>query len=446
MKARLTRKLHIVLNKYLPEQRLYLRTDASTRFLRLTPATQATLIAGSAVFFVWTIFASSMVLVDALSPSSAATVARVEQMDFENRLERLSSERDKRAMEAQKAQERFYVALDQISGQQSALLASEDRRRELETGIEVIQRTLRKTMKERDRAETQADKFLAELQAVTGNVSTAAGNAEETETTLDYLNAALDSTISQRDAMQLETLEMQDQVKDLKHQARLTDERNQRIFGRLEEAVTVSISPLEKMFENIGMSTDKLLEDVKSGYSGTGGPLTPLSVSTKGQPEDQTSLQANRLLAEMDKINLLRIASERTPLVLPVRTSYRLTSGYGWRRHPISGKGRMHEGTDFASSSGTPIYATADGVVVFAGWANGYGKVVKIQHALGFETRFGHLSKIKVQKGQRVSRGDRIGDMGSTGRSTGPHLHYEIRVGGKAVNPMTYIKAARNVF
>ncbi|MEJ6501727.1 MAG: DUF5930 domain-containing protein [Rhodobacterales bacterium] len=446
MKARLTRNFHLILNKHLPEQRLYLRTDSSTRFLRLTPGVQATVIAVSAVFFVWTILVSSMFLVDTFAPSSDAAVVRIQQLDFETRLTRLSSERDKRALETQKAQERFYVALDQISSQQSALLRSEDRRREVETGLEVVQRALRKTVKERDRAEIHADTLLAELQSVTGNVSTVSSAAEENGVTLDFLNSALETTVRERDDMAQAQLAMLDKVNDLKHDAKLTTERNQRIFSRLEEAVTVSISPLEKMFENIGLSTDKLLEDVKSGYSGTGGPLTPLAISTRGKSEDATSIAANNLLEKMDKVNLLRIAAERTPIVMPVHSSYRMTSGFGWRRHPTKGTGRMHEGTDFASNAGTPIFATADGVVVYAGWSNGYGNVIKIQHALGFETRFGHLSKLNVTKGQRVSRGDRIGDMGSTGRSTGPHLHYEIRIGGKPVNPMTYIKAARNVF
>jgi len=106
----------------------------------------------------------------------------------------------------------------------------------------------------------------------------------------------------------------------------------------------------------------------------------------------------------------------------------------------------MHEGTDFAASYGTPIYATADGVVIHAGWQSGYGKLVKIQHEFGIETRYAHQSEIRVKVGQRVSRGEQIGAMGSTGRSTGTHLHYEVRVGGQAVNPMTYIKAAQDVF
>jgi murein DD-endopeptidase MepM/ murein hydrolase activator NlpD len=106
----------------------------------------------------------------------------------------------------------------------------------------------------------------------------------------------------------------------------------------------------------------------------------------------------------------------------------------------------MHNGTDFAAPHGTPIFATADGVVVHAEWLSGYGRLVKIQHEFGIETRYAHMSKIRVKKGQRVSRGQRIGDMGNTGRSTGTHLHYEVRVGGRPVNPMIYIKAANDVF
>ena len=89
---------------------------------------------------------------------------------------------------------------------------------------------------------------------------------------------------------------------------------------------------------------------------------------------------------------------------------------------------------------------TADGVVTFAGWQSGYGRLVKVRHDFGIETRYAHLSKINVKVGQRVSRGDRIGAMGNSGRSTGTHLHYEVRLGGKATNPMTYITAARDVF
>jgi murein DD-endopeptidase MepM/ murein hydrolase activator NlpD len=142
----------------------------------------------------------------------------------------------------------------------------------------------------------------------------------------------------------------------------------------------------------------------------------------------------------MDRMNLYRIAAQKAPFALPLKSSFRFTSGFGSRW------GRMHEGTDFAAGYGTPIYATADGVVTHAGWLAGYGRLVKIKHEFGIETRYAHQSQIRVKVGQRVSRGDRIGDMGNSGRSTGTHLHYEVRVGGKPVNPMTYIKAAKDVF
>ena len=105
----------------------------------------------------------------------------------------------------------------------------------------------------------------------------------------------------------------------------------------------------------------------------------------------------------------------------------------------------MHAGVDFASDVGTPIYSAGDGVVVFSGWQSGYGRVVKIRHAFGFETVYAHLNAARVKVGDRVARDDRIGDMGRTGRVTGSHLHYEIRLNGKPVNPMKYVEAARNV-
>ena len=224
------------------------------------------------------------------------------------------------------------------------------------------------------------------------------------------------------------------------YERRLMQDRNDLIFGQLEEALTISVEPLDKMFRQAGLSTDNLLNAVKQGYNGQGGPLTPLAFSTKGEPLDPDSLRANQILEGLDRLNLYRIAAQKTPFALPVKNSFRYTSGFGPRW------GRMHNGTDFAAATGTPIYSTADGVVIHADWQSGYGRLIKIKHEFGIETRYAHLSKIRVKVGQRVSRGEHIGDMGNSGRSTGTHLHYEVRVGGKPVNPMIYIKAARDVF
>lgn len=116
-----------------------------------------------------------------------------------------------------------------------------------------------------------------------------------------------------------------------------------------------------------------------------------------------------------------------------------LTSNFGVRSDPFNGGARMHKGIDIPGPKGTPIYATADGIVSRAGWASGYGNLVQISHGGGIETRYGHMSKLIVAPNSFVHRGQLIGLMGSTGRSTGSHLHYEVRVEGQAINPMPFV-------
>ena len=122
------------------------------------------------------------------------------------------------------------------------------------------------------------------------------------------------------------------------------------------------------------------------------------------------------------------------PNGLPV--SARLTSRFGLRAHPIRGGMRAHSGVDLAAPYGAPIVATADGVIGTAGWSGGYGLLVAISHGGGVQTRYGHLSRLNVTPGQEVRSGDVIGFVGSTGASTGPHVHYEIRVNGVATDPL----------
>ena len=130
---------------------------------------------------------------------------------------------------------------------------------------------------------------------------------------------------------------------------------------------------------------------------------------------------------------------ESLPLAMPVQDAFRYTSPFGRRW------GQMHKGVDMAGPVGTPVYATADGVVTFAGWQNGYGRIIIVRHPFGLETRYPHLNAIRVEVGQEVARGERVGDMGNSGRSTGSHLHYEVRVNGEAVDPMGYIRAGRDL-
>jgi len=436
---RILHRLHVAVARRFPEQRLFLRSDTGTRFLRIPSATLATVMGASALVLGWTIVATAILIMDAIGSESSRDQALRNRVVYEARLDQLARERDERAADARAAQQRFAAALGQISAMQSELLESEERRRELEKGIGVIQTTLRRTMNERDAARGEAERLAATLN---GDLPEATGpDSEEVVATLDFLADALGRVAEERDELAASARAAQEESERIAHDVRLRQEATNRLFDQLEDAVTISMEPLDKMFSAAGLDPDRILDQIRSSYSGVGGPLTPMGISTKGDaalgPEAR---RAARILEGFDQLNLYRMAVDKTPFALPLRTSYRFTSGFGMRW------GRLHAGIDLAGAYGSPVLATADGVVTHAGWKSGYGRLVTIRHDFGYETRFGHLAQIRVKVGERVSRGDRIGDMGNSGRSTGTHLHYEVRVGGKPVNPMTYIKAARNVF
>ena len=446
MLTRLSYRINLTLEQFFTEQRLFLKSDEATRFIRLRPITQATIAGVAVVVLFWTVFATAVLMMDFVNSGSSRDQITRQTALYEERLNALSSDRDLRLSEASGAQERFNLALTQVSAMQERLLASEDGRRELETGIDVIQNTLRRTIKERDAARDEATRVASALAAQTGVANTDVGRIRDTEITLDMITAALSETARERDAQQAEVARAEQATEAVAQKKAELEARNAVIFSKLEEALTISVEPLEKMFRDAGLNPDQLLDSVRSGYSGQGGPLSPISLSTMGLSGSPDETRANAILAGLDNLNLYRMAAYRVPLGMPLQTPFRMTSGFGYRNDPINGSGRKHEGQDFAGDYGSPVYSPADGTVIYAGWEGGYGRLVKIQHAYGIETRYGHLSQIRVDVGQKVSRGDRIGDMGNSGRSTGTHLHYEVRLSGSAVNPMTFIRAANNVF
>lgn len=423
-------RLNASLEKWLPEQRLFLRSDDTTRFVRLRPVTQMVGISGITLVFGWTLVASSFLVIDAVSSGNTRHQIQRSQAAFEERLAELQAERDARAAEALAAQSRFAVALDQVSQMQSQLLSSEESRREMETGLAAVQSTLRDTLADRDTAVAAAD---------TGAIP-APDRTEEFSVALDILSGELRSSADQRTEAVEEAQAAKLTAQELTVERDQILARNDEILTQLEDAVTVSVAPLDEVFRNVGMNPAEVLRTIRSGYSGQGGPLTPMSYSTRGNAAlTDTEVKARQIIVTLDQMNTYRIAIEKLPLAMPVTQNFRYTSGFGRRW------GRMHEGIDMAGPVGTPIHVTGDGVVTFAGRQGAYGNLIKIRHELGTETRYAHLNRIHVKVGDRVSQGDRIGDMGNTGRSTGPHLHYEVRMNGRAVDPMSFIKAADNV-
>ncbi|PLX34401.1 MAG: hypothetical protein C0605_13665 [Hyphomicrobiales bacterium] len=177
-----------------------------------------------------------------------------------------------------------------------------------------------------------------------------------------------------------------------------------------------------------------------------GGPFIKLDEGSPQAASFADDERYERIYMNIDNYTAMKRQLKRMPIALPVRGTYRITSGFGARRDPFRRILAMHTGIDFKGQIGRPIYAPAPGKVVRAGWMGGYGRTIEILHDNGISTRYAHLSRIEIAVGDQVSRGKLIGRVGNTGRSTGAHLHYETRINGKAVNPKRFMQAGRYVF
>ena len=212
-------------------------------------------------------------------------------------------------------------------------------------------------------------------------------------------------------------------------------------FSKSVESLRTQLGTVEDRTRKLaiiaGITT---LDETSQGGSG-GVRNDQLSGNPYRDHVDKMSFRSHRLERDLSVLEKKFVAQNHllasTPSIVPVRGI--LTDGFGGRSDPFTGEAGTHNAIDISSAVGQPVRAPADGIVVKAEWANGYGNVIFLSHGYGYSTRYGHLSSFATRPGAKVKRGDVIGYVGSTGRSTGPHLHYEVRVNNNPVNPLEYI-------
>ncbi len=207
----------------------------------------------------------------------------------------------------------------------------------------------------------------------------------------------------------------------------------QRQVEAMEADVALIKQVAQQRYQLTAQEVKKLGIDPKR-FTGTGGPFEAVEPLKAADPKFK------QLFMSWKKLDQIERGTIAIPSTEPVKGSS-FTSGYGVRSDPFRGRAAMHAGIDLAGPIGTAIYATADGFVGRSEWANGYGNLIELNHGRGIQTRYGHLTRSVVSSGQHVKRGQLIGYMGSTGRSTGSHLHYEVRIDGKAVNPVPFMQS-----
>jgi murein DD-endopeptidase MepM/ murein hydrolase activator NlpD len=220
----------------------------------------------------------------------------------------------------------------------------------------------------------------------------------------------------------------------------------ERTLSELEDQVVERSEHVRGVLRMTGVSMASLTGP-EAGAE-VGGPLVPQDFVAYLRDSGLNPAFAERVTqvaARVTESRRMADIANSTPLAVPVAVDSRETSGYGQRIDPFTGRPTFHAGLDMAAFERAPVVATSPGTVVFAGTRSGYGYTVEIDHGHGFKTRYAHLRDIQVQRGERVAIGQRVGSMGSTGRSTATHLHYEVWFRGRPVDPINFLRAGRHV-
>jgi murein DD-endopeptidase MepM/ murein hydrolase activator NlpD len=214
------------------------------------------------------------------------------------------------------------------------------------------------------------------------------------------------------------------------------ERRQMAALSSAEESVESRVRRMRGVITDLGLDMSQL--ERATPRSAMGGPFVPVKLPADAGAFERQLNRINITRAQMQRLNAtLALVPYRKPVIGEVE----FTSGFGVRTDPFLGRPAMHTGLDFRAAMGDPVRVTANGKVVSSGWAGGYGRMVEIDHGNGLSTRYGHLSEINVKVGEAVKIGQVIGAVGSTGRSTGPHLHYETRIDGDAVDPQKFLRA-----
>jgi murein DD-endopeptidase MepM/ murein hydrolase activator NlpD len=225
--------------------------------------------------------------------------------------------------------------------------------------------------------------------------------------------------------------------------------RLQTSLDRVEATETSTLNAMEERYDgkarrmrgilaDLGVDLSKLPAAPKGTAPAVGGPFVPAKPGMDVSAFDRQLYRVNSARRQVDQLTRTLVT---VPIRKPVEGELDTTSGFGMRLDPFLRAPAMHTGLDFRGETGDPVRATATGTVTHAGWSGGYGRMVEIDHGNGLATRYGHLSAIDVEVGQTVRIGQTVGRIGTTGRSTGPHLHYETRVDGEAVDPQKFLRA-----
>ncbi|MCA0449774.1 MAG: peptidoglycan DD-metalloendopeptidase family protein [Proteobacteria bacterium] len=409
------------------------RADGRVRLLTVSPIAQR--------------FVAMLMLSAALVAGIGAHAYRQALVEIEQRANDVARLQDDHRARMEELAEALTRAADRGRAEAAEAVASlMEQRNELIERMHDVEQRLASAESERERAQTTHEGLLDKLRQIETRPVARGEGAPERAASVERLRV---EALAERGRLAVEdqrlALEMRAANSDLarlrageRDAARAQDATLVELGGRTR----VQIDEIVRVLRSTGLTPERVLANRGSS---AGGPFAPPAANAPAADGlAPASLQLASLGADLERLRDMRTALRRLPFGPPLR-DYGVMSPYGVRRDPFNGQLAMHSGLDMSAPMRTPVMATAPGRVSVASWSGEYGNLVEIQHDFGITTRYGHLTRIDVRVGQRVERQQTVGLLGSTGRSTGPHVHYEVIVDGRTVDPARYVEAIRNV-
>lgn len=442
------RGLRSVMQRLFPERQFYHRSHGEVRFISLSARNQIGLVAVTLAFLSWVAYSSvNVVFKEQIISAKERNLTSV-QADYEVRLSEMQVAYDELNSLLTLAQERFDEATKDLEHRHGLLKEYVTRHASSVTGMSELRQRLSENSDNKGGKQT-AGTVLMQAVALepTDRTSRVTGGTTGTEVTeLAHLMRAVSTG---RSSHHRNTMRVTNRVEKIDERIATLNYGRQEQLNGLEELTTASIGQYEAYLAATGLDIEDVLSRFQSQTPAVGGPFISMGGEAPAETlveSDDYQRQLFRLDAKLERLESLGTALTSIPLAMPLATNLRRSSGFGPRRDPFSRRTAFHSGLDFAGPRRSNVYATAPGKVVYAAARGPYGRLVEIDHGQGFKTRFGHLYRIKVKKGDNVDLGQVVGLLGSSGRSTGPHLHYEVWYKGKVRDPRNFLKAGRYVF
>ncbi|MEK9753395.1 MAG: peptidoglycan DD-metalloendopeptidase family protein [Rhodospirillaceae bacterium] len=414
-----------------PERQVHFRTDGKVSFFRITTGSQVTSLAATTLTLGWIAFSSySYVERDRVIALKDGQIANA-RLAYHSLLG-----------EVAEYQNKFNAITQDLERNHAMMLSLVERNAKLQNSLRAVSDELRSTQDDRDDIVKAREQLRRKLFSLEHEVRGMTSRNFALKDNLDTAESDLQQALAERNQARHEGSRMRTYVRQLETRLANLQETHELSVQRLTEQTVSQIDNLEHVISLTGIDPRKLAgpADVAMAgqatneKAGQGGPFIPAE-ALDAMPAGDLRNGLDQLDNHLARLSALQSTMRFMPLVAPLDTYY-ITSGYGKRRDPINNRWAAHYGLDFGSTMKAPVHSTAPGKVVVAGWNGRYGRYIEIDHGNGISTRYGHLNKIFVKRGQKVGFHEKIGLLGDSGRTTGPHLHYETVFKGRNINPM----------